>query len=381
MANTGISAGNSFQVNTINPAMLTYNSFTVFDMGVTGQYKKLDNGEQSQLDGSANLSTLTLSVPVTKRWSSALSLRPFSSVNYDVRSTGKIAGNPAASTTEQYKGEGGISELSFGHGVRLVKGLTVGASASYLFGSITRESSSFITDPEVENLNAEGVYYSERTKYRGLLLRLGTNYRKELQEKLYLSAGAVYTLSTDVDAERHTSYQRRSFQGGILQDSILPASMMSSVAVPSGFSAGVSLDNGSNLTVAADYNMQKWSDFRNLNGEAELSDAYRIAIGAEYLPNASAISNYLSRVTYRSGLYYGATPYKINGEQIKDMGLTFGATFPIGLSTAYDMYQLNTAFGVGQRGTTDNGLIAEQYFQFSIGVSINSRWFIKRRIE
>lgn len=380
MANAGISAGNSYQVNTINPAMLYYNSITTFDIGVDGQVKKLDNGEKSQLDGNANISSLTLAVPVSKRLTSALSLRPFSSVNYDITSTGTIAGTDAT-IREEYSGRGGITEVNFGHGVRITKGLTAGVSASYLFGNITKESASIVNDTTIANLNREGVYYSERTNYNGLLFRIGANYRKEINPKLFLAAGAVYTFNTDLDTEKGTSYQRRAAGGGLLQDSIMPSQQMGSVGVPSNIGAGISLDNGSNLTVAADFSMQKWSEFRSLEGRQDLNDSYRVGVGAEYTPNAASISNYLNRVTYRSGAYYGVTPYQISGEQITDKGLTFGATFPFGLSTIYDMYQLNTAIGLGQRGSTENGLIAEKYFQFSLGVTINSRWFIKRRIE
>lgn len=381
MANSGISAANSFQVNITNPAMLPYNSYTVFDVGVSGQVKKLDNGEQSQLDGGANLSTLTLAVPLSRRWSTALSLRPYSSVNYDIMASAPLTNNPEATVIEQYSGEGDISELSFGHGVRIAGGLTIGASASYLFGNITKESSAIVTDEETNLLNAEGVYYSEQTHYTGLLFKAGANYRQELSEKLFVSAGAVYSLSTDLNADRSTSYQRRALGGTVLQDSLLFSSVMGNVKVPSSLIAGISVDNGNNLTVAADLAMQQWGDFKNFDGESELNNSYRVSMGAEYVPDASSVSNYFKRITYRSGLYYGVTPYEINGVEIKDMGLTVGATFPFGVSTIYDLYQMNTAIGFGQRGSTDNGLIAEKYFQFSVGVTINSRWFIKRRLE
>lgn len=381
MANTGISAGNSYQVNTMNPALLFYNNITVFDLGVSGQIKKLDNGEQSQLDGTANLSSVTLAVPLSKRWSSAISLRPYSSVNYDIRSNAPLASNPDATVSERYEGSGDISEISFGHGVRIASGLTVGASASYLFGNIVKESSTVITDEAIPFMESEGVYYSNRTHYSGLLFKAGANYRKELKEKLYLSAGAVYSLSADLEAERSTSYERRTLGGNILQDNLLPDSTTANVTVPSSFGVGLSLDNGSNLTVATDFTMQQWADFKGLDGESELENSFRFSVGAEYVPDIASVSNYFKRITYRSGLYYGNTPYQIDGEQIKDMGLTAGLTLPLGRATLYDMYQLNTAFGIGQRGSTDNGLIAEKYFQFSVGITINSRWFIKRRIE
>ncbi|NDK54822.1 OmpP1/FadL family transporter [Pontibacter fetidus] len=379
MASTGIAAGNSYQINTANPSLLYYNSLTAFEIGVGGQIKTLQNATKSQTNGTANLSTVSLSVPIAKFWTSALSLRPYSDVSYDVTTTSRL--NPQATATEAYKGEGSISELYFGHGVKITSGLTIGASASYLFGRITKESATSINDTEIPNSFTEQVVYSEKTRYNDLLFRAGANYRKKFADKLFVSAGAVYTFKTDLNAERNGGFERRSAFGQVIEDSLYAVDAKGDVNIPSSFSAGISIDNGSNLTFAADYYTQKWSGFKNFTDEQELVDSYRASVGAEYTPDANSVGNYFERITYRAGLYYGNTPYEFNNEQIKDKGITIGATLPFGRSTIYDMYQLNTAFGYGLRGTTDNGLVQEKYFQFSVGVTVNSRWFIKRRLE
>lgn len=379
MANTGIGAANSFQINTANPSLLYYNSTTAFEIGIAGEVKRLENATTSHTDGTANLSAVSLSVPLAKFWTSALSLRPYTNVSYEVASTTDLTST--AKATEAYTGEGGITELYFGHGVKITSGLTIGASASYLFGRITKESSTTITDTDIAELGGEQVVYSEKTKYNDLLFRAGANYRTKLKDKLFVSAGAVYSLQTELDATRSAGFERRSSLGGIIGGSMFTDSASSKVSIPSSFSAGISLDNGSNLTFAADYYMQNWSEFRNFDGEREMADSYRASIGAEYTPDPNSVGNYFERITYRGGLYYGNSPYELNNEQIKDKGITVGATLPFGRSSIYDMYQLNTALGYGVRGTTDNGLIQENYFRFSIGVTVNSRWFIKRRLE
>ncbi|MBB6609539.1 hypothetical protein H7F15_00680 [Pontibacter sp. Tf4] len=381
MANTGVGAGNIFQINTANPALLYYNSTTVFELGVAGEVKKLQNATQSQTDGTANLSAVSLAIPImSQRWTTALSLRPYSNVSYDVISRNRISEDIVI--TEQYTGDGGISELSFGHGIRLTKGLTIGGSASYLFGNITKESISTILDSTITDsrtLEVEQVVRSQETKYNALLFKAGANYRSKVTDKLFFSAGAVYTHKTDLDADRYASFERRTPLS--VQDSLFAVSTTGKVNLPSSFAAGISIDNGSNFTLAADYLTQKWSDFKDLNNEQKLVDSYRASVGAEFTPDANSVGNYFERVTYRGGLYYGNTPYQVGGEQLNDKGVTFGATFPFGRSTIYDMYQLNTSFGYGMRGTKDNGRVQENYFQFNIGVTVNSRWFIKRRIE
>lgn len=382
MGGVGVSTGSSFHTNTANPALLYYNSITIFDVGVAGQYKTLKNSSLSQRDGDANLNYLTLGVPVSKRWSSALSLRPYSSVDYRISSVGSLPNRPEAVIINEYSGEGGISELYFGHGFRIANGLTIGASASYLFGTITQESSTIVGDTSVNDMSLERVAYAERTRYSDLLFRTGANYRKKVSEKAYLSAGAVYTLGTDLSAKRNTSYERRDLADTPKGAPLLPDSIDGSVNLPGSLQAALSYDNGSNLTVGAEFFTQNWSDYRNLDGEQELGNSYKVSLGAEYTPNANAIDSYFKRITYRGGVRYGQSPYVVNGEQIKDMAVTSGFTFPIGRGSYFEPpYQLNVMLGYGKRGTTDNGLIAENYFQFGAGVTINSRWFVKRRIE
>jgi len=42
---------------------------------------------------------------------------------------------------------------------------------------------------------------------------------------------------------------------------------------------------------------------------------------------------------------------------------------------------LNFGFEIGQRGTTINNLIQENYFKIYFGISIYEWWFIKRRYK
>src|SRR5690606_37187193 len=122
--------------------------------------------------GDASLSYLTLGVPITKRWSSIVSLRPFSSVDYNIQSMGSLPNRQEAIVINEYSGEGGISELYFGHGFRIADGLTLGASASYLFGTISQESSSIVADTSISNTSLERVAYVERTRYTDFLFRV-----------------------------------------------------------------------------------------------------------------------------------------------------------------------------------------------------------------
>ena len=97
--------------------------------------------------------------------------------------------------------------------------------------------------------------------------------------------------------------------------------------------------------------------------------------GFEIVPNRNDIRYYARRCAYRAGAYFDQEYYKVNGNAINKYGLTFGVTLPVfrwynGLSLGVDM---------GQRASTRNNLIREQYVTFNVGFNIHDIWFQKPR--
>ena len=82
-------------------------------------------------------------------------------------------------------------------------------------------------------------------------------------------------------------------------------------------------------------------------------------------------------MNYRAGLRYDKTGLIINGKEINNFGITFGLGLPLGGSFS----NINIGFELGRRGTTDANLIEETYLKFGVGLSLNDRWFQKRKIN
>ena len=62
---------------------------------------------------------------------------------------------------------------------------------------------------------------------------------------------------------------------------------------------------------------------------------------------------------------------------VNDFGINFGTSIPVN-----NLSLVNMAMKVGRRGTADNGLIREAYFNFTLGFSLNDNsWFYKRVFE
>ena len=71
--------------------------------------------------------------------------------------------------------------------------------------------------------------------------------------------------------------------------------------------------------------------------------------------------------------------YKVKGENINKVAVDAGFGFP--LKKGLNPTVINVGVEYGKCGTTDNGLVKEQYLKGTINVTINERWFAKRKLE
>ncbi|PSR55607.1 hypothetical protein AHMF7605_19895 [Adhaeribacter arboris] len=384
MGNVGVGTPASAYINSSNPALLYYNNRVTFEMGIGGQAKQLSDEVGKQRDADGSLNYLGLALPLSKRWSTAIGLRPFSTVNYEYVSEGAVNGDPSTKIVNSYTGNGNLSEVFFGHGIRVAKRLNIGVSASYLFGAVERESTAQLVNESDVSLSAERLVISERSNYNGLLFKGALAYRQPLSKKWSLNVGTVYTLGNDLTTKRRTVQERRLASDLVLSRNYLGDSITTTTHLPQGIQFGLSVDNGQSLVVGADFSAQKWSDYKSGLSTEKLADSYRVAVGAEYIPNPASINSYFQRIGYRAGFGIGKTPLELNGKQVNDVSLHWGFTLPIGGSPRppeYTQSLLNLGFAIGRRSNGESSTLQEKYFRIQLGFSLNSNWFIKPKID
>ncbi|WP_133271175.1 hypothetical protein [Hymenobacter radiodurans] len=92
-------------------------------------------------------------------------------------------------------------------------------------------------------------------------------------------------------------------------------------------------------------------------------------------------------MTYRAGISATQLPYRPEGQTLYDRAISWGFSLPVPSATPLEAASMNLAFTYGQRGNTDinlanpNGNVREDYVRVQVGLTLNNRWFIKRRIE
>jgi hypothetical protein len=387
MGNVGVSTPNTFHVNFVNPALLYYNSRVTFEMAAAGQVKNIASTEKSQTGGTASLGYLALAVPISKGWRAAVGLQPFSSVNYQSFSESTVAGDPNKTQVQTGAGgEGTISEAYFANGFKIYKGLSAGVSTSYLFGVIDRNASALLLDTATAS-RPERLVVNEQFSYGDFMFKGGLAYRQELNKKVSLNLGATYGLKTDLNYERRTVQERRRVDESVIDQNALNDTTRSQATLPGILQLGLSLDNNRSWVAGVEFSSRKWSDFRSGTGKAgdeSLADSYRISAGGEYTPDAGSMNSYFNRVSYRAGVSYTKTPINLQGTQLNDIAVHTGLSLPLGTTPRppeYNQSAVNIGLAFGKNGTTANNLLRENYVRFNIGISLNSSWFLKPRID
>ena len=137
-------------------------------------------------------------------------------------------------------------------------------------------------------------------------------------------------------------------------------------------SFGVCLRNTGHWLIGADYSIQQWSNFETNGVKDSLNDSWRVSLGAQFTPGETARS-----LTYRLGGHYEQTYFNFNGYKINETGISFGMGIPVKKAGT----NLHLSFELGSRGTVEHNLIKENYLRFTLGLTINDKWFIKPKYD
>jgi hypothetical protein len=376
MGGLGLSRPQFWYINNQNPALLAYNSFTVFSVGMLGEQRELLTATDSEKEQGGNLNYLAIAFPVKYgKVTTSIGLMPYTNVNYKLRYF-ELIENSQDSAIFVESGNSGLTQLYWSTGFKIHKDIALGVKASYLFGSINNVFEGALKTNQAQVPFISG--FTENTYAKGFMLGGGLSYSMDsLFNKNYrFSFGAVYDLKSRVPANLETERYKLS---GLTGDSLSVEPVERNpgkLQLPSSFGAGISFGQDRKWTIGVDYYQQDWATFRALNQEDEngLGKSWKWVAGAEITPDYMSLS-YLKRVTYRVGASYEQLPFSTNGKAVNDSGLTFGLSLPTGRSS------IDLAVKTGSRGTlADNGL-KEKYVKVFLGVTLNDTWFVKRKFD
>ncbi len=375
MGGIGLSNGSFFYQNTLNPALIADNGVYSFTAGFTGETRTYWQQEDREVAKGGTLSYMNIIWPINQgKLAMSVGMFPYSRVNYNFKATSTVGGNPDAEVTSFNEGEGGFNQFIFSLGGKMTKNLYLGGNVSYLFSSIDKKTSAFLSDPI-------GPYVpTSRTRITAgdFIYGLGFAYKQPLGDQSRLSIGGVYNFQKDVSVEMSKTLITNTRTNTPIQIDTLLDNQEGQIHLPASYGVGISFEKLNKFMVGVDINLQPWQEFRGFDDvQTELVNSVKIGIGGEFIPNFASVDNYLSRITYRFGFNYEKTPYFISDTQINELGMKFGFSLPVASVSSGD-------FGIryGTRGTIDNGLIKDNFVRIYFGVTFNdNRWFVRPKFN
>lgn len=371
----------SIHINLKNPAAYSGLKLTTYTVGLSHKEVGLKSATEKQNTSVTNIDYLSIGMPISEKGAIGFGLMPYSSVGYQL-----VSGSGSQNeVTNIFSGEGGLNKVYMSLGYEVVKNLSLGATVNFNFGTI--ESQRVQT---VENVQF-GTIDRRTSKINGYDFNLAANYTPKVGEKNTLYTSVMISTQSNLVSKNNRLLGSISPTTGqeievIDVDLDIQNLRSTELKVPTITTLGLGYGENKKWFIGAEYSFQTLSSFSNdflgINN-VQYQDASSIAVGAHIIPDYTSFTSYMKRITYRAGVRMDKTGMVVNNEEINNFGITFGLGLPLGARNASipNFSTLNFGFEIGKRGTTNASLIEENYFKVNIGLSLNDKWFIKRKIN
>ena len=368
----------SIHINLRNPAAYSELLLTTYTGAISNTTLRLKEVGSQENVSVATFDYIAIGLPIAKKTAIGFGLKPFSSVGYSIATSSQNAAQDTISTL--FSGEGGINTAFLSIGFQPIKNLSIGASVKYNFGIIDYQRIQSIQNVQF------GTRNDRESRVSGYDFDFAVNYRRKI--------GSKYTLishigvDTQVNLVSRNSEQIGSFStstGADIETTDVDLRSLNlsdtELKIPTNTVLGAGFGEERKWFLGAEYSFQQLNSFENSFlriDNVRYDNAQTVAFGGYFIPNYSSFSGYFSKITYRAGIRYEETGLIVNDREINNFGITFGFGLPLG---GINPSNVNLGFELGRRGTTAAGLVEESRLKINLGISLNDKWFRKRKIN
>jgi hypothetical protein len=380
MGGVGVTLNESHRLNLSNPAANASLQFTNYTLALVSKNIWASQNDTKENSVATYISYLAMGFNIGDKAGMSFGLMPNTSVGYNLISR-DFDLNDELSETSIYKGEGGTSKVFIGFGYELVKGLNLGIQGDFIFGKVENSIVNQLVD------DALASKYETISNISGFKFNAGFQYKTEIAENLDVYIGGNFNFENETKSiEKEYLYSVAYGSLGSPRDTILNNKNYGYLKNPLKSDVGIGFGRDNKWYAGVDYTFQKALSVENSIYNIPIlayGDYSKIAVGGFYTPKFNSVLSYWNRITYRAGFKFENTGLMIDSnkdgldfEPIKDFGISFGVGFPVGKQVS----NLNFGFEYGKRGSTNENLVKENYFNFRLSISLNDRWFEKQQI-
>ncbi len=375
-------------INFANPASYASINRTAIELGVNLDGSSIITGDSTYRAFTGNINHLALAFsPRPEKWGLSIGLVPYSNSNYtfvqDV--TDSLTGNYRLAQA----GKGSLYQAYLG-GAYKIRGFSIGLNLAYLFGKIDYEKSISFPDTalsfntrNVTNMGVSSFNYNVGVQYQYRIYHNSDSL--DPRGDIFINIGAYGSGGVKMRTNVTSRWERfvvSSSAGLIAVDTPqISEGVKTKVSLPMNVGAGVMFGNELFWLAGVDFRYANWSSFTSPISSDKLGDTWRLSFGAQITPKFDDLRNYLARVQYRLGGYYGKSEVLYNGKNLSDAGATLGLGFPL-KATKFFRGSLNLTGNFGSRVATDAAAIRENYYRVTFGFVLNDYdWFVKRKFD
>jgi len=360
----------SLHLNIQNPASYSSLKMTTYTVGAAFNSAKENSFFGNEKSQRSTLDYMAVGIPLG-RSGIGFGLIPYSSVGY------RIQKRDGSENVRKYLGSGGLNKVFVGYGYKVNENWRVGADINYNFGKIETKNISKLVELQygAQELNTSGL--------SGLNFNLAAMYEHKISTKLHLFSSLMYAPESKLKSKNErilSSVLYTETFDPIDVDRLEAEKTSSTLIIPSKVTFGIGLGEKRKWSFGAEITYQESSKFENrLNdvSNVEYKNVFKYSFGGSIIPNYNAFSNYFKKITYRGGFRYENTGMVIKNESIRDYAMTAGFGLPLGGAFS----NLNIGVEYGRRGTAKALLVEENYTNVIMSLSLNDRWFVKRKYE
>lgn len=374
MGSVGYAMNSGRQINVMNPASYAaIDSLTfLFDIGADLAIMWQKEGDLKKRSTGGGLDYITMQFPITKFMGGSIGVLPYSSVGYSF-------GNEVTHGILQNQGTGGINQAYLGLAGKYA-GFSLGLNFAYSFGNIIND---FYATPQT----AGQALVEHVMEIRDWDIVFGAQYTAKFGKTDRATVGVTFSPKKSLHGNTWVTTQETATQ--TVPDTAAYMKMGGNYQTPMSLGVGISYghERSSKWMVEADITYQEWSKVKyaplyetgnpdNIVFQGmKFNNRTRYAIGGEFVPKIRG--NYLQRIAYRAGAYYNNDYLTVQGNKLREYGLTCG----FGFNTPEGRTMVNLGFEWKRRKTTPRSLVTENYFNITLGINVNELWFWQRRIK
>lgn len=380
----------SIHINLRNPAAYGGENFAVyrnenrpvtFSLAASHTQVNLKSDSGKDKLKNSSLDYFALAIPIG-RLGVGIGLIPYTSVGFKLETL-----NDDGTLNERFDGDGGLNRTYLSLGYPITKNLSAGIDFSFYFGNIKNSTIKYLYNSDGDLVQFQ-TKESNRSDMSGFSVNIGLIYKAKLGDNLDFHSGLTFqpetTLNSNNDREFSTivinestgqEFTINTIDGGLEERGLDETT----ANIPYKLSFGAGIGQERIWFVGAEYTYLNMKNFTNefyVDGGTDYENSSTLSVGGFIIPKYNAFNSYFKRMVYRAGVRFENTGLNINNTSIEEFGISFGVGLPVGT----DFFSnANIGLEYGSRGTTKNNLVKENYFKFQLGLSLNDRWFQKRR--